>query len=323
MKNIYKEINQEYQKERDKNKRILQERHREIREKFPQIKKIEQNIRTLGLEAVKLQLQNPTEKGVEIAREEMKNLKAMKESILVSNGYRRDYLDEIYTCKYCKDRGYLEDGSRCSCYTQKLARKLYRMSNMERMIKKQNFATFDINIFSNQPFADEELTPRENMEEILKDVRTFIETFDKPNGMNLLFYGSTGLGKTFLSNCIARELLDRNFTVVYQTAFTLLEILERHKFHRSADSDIEVQYDLLFNCDLLIIDDLGTELSNRFTTSEIFSIVNTRLIGGKKTLISTNLTPQEISNVYTDRVFSRIYGNFVPIHFFGPDLRWE
>lgn len=255
--------------------------------------------------------------------EELKSLQEMKENMLMARGYSKNYLEPIYTCPYCQDKGTLEDGSRCHCYVQKLASRLYKMSNMEGMLEKQNFATFDLEVFSDLPFSDEEKSPRDNMREILKTVKIFIDEFSSPNEMNLLFYGSTGQGKTFLSNAIARELLDQSFTVIYQTAFTLLDILERRKFYRDDNPRVGTEYELLFDADLLIIDDLGTELSNNFTNSEIFNIINTRLMKGKKTLISTNLSPSEISKTYSDRIFSRIFEKFLPIRFYGPDLRWE
>ena len=139
----------------------------------------------------------------------------------------------------------------------------------------------------------------------------------------MLFYGTTGLGKTFLCNCISKSLLDKDKIVIYQTAFTILEILERRRFGKGNKEISDYQYDLLFEADLLVIDDLGTEVTNTFTNAEIFNIVNTRLIAGKKTLISTNLTPKEISGIYTDRIFSRILDKFIPLKFYGKDLRWE
>ncbi|MFA7411296.1 MAG: ATP-binding protein, partial [Tissierellaceae bacterium] len=198
-----------------------------------------------------------------------------------------------------------------------------KMSNMENMIKEQNFQSFNIDLFKDQPFEKELLTPRENMIEIAGIAEGFINNFDEINGENLLFYGTTGLGKTFLSNCIAKSLLDKNKLVIYQTAFTILEIIESHRFRRNSSGLDDSQYNLLFEADLLIIDDLGTEVANTFTNAEIFNIVNTRILGSKKTIISTNLTPKEISEIYTDRVFSRILDKFIPLKFYGQDLRFE
>lgn len=323
MASIFLEIEKNYERLRDSNERERIRRVKEIYAKFPEVQEIDKNIRALGFEAAKEGILSGKESSKVSAKNEMKTLRAMKESILVSNGYTRDYLDEVYRCIICKDQGVLEDGSRCSCYTRQLTRHLYKMSNMERMIEKQNFSTFDINVFSPLPFEDEGISPRENMKLILKMGQEFIETFEQHNDMNLLFYGATGQGKTFLCNAIAGELLERNYSVVYQTAFTLVDILEQRKFRNDGSKEIKVQFELLLNCDLLVIDDLGTELSNNFTNSQIFNIVNTRLISGKKTVISSNLSPTEISKTYTDRVFSRVFDKFIPIHFFGPDLRWE
>ena len=141
--------------------------------------------------------------------------------------------------------------------------------------------------------------------------------------MNLLLYGPTGLGKTFLSHAIAAELMAAGKSVVYETAFGLVRIFEEKTFNRDASDEVKMAYDSLFKADLLIIDDLGTEMVNSFTNAQFFNILNTRLIEGKKTIISTNLSPREISSVYGDRVFSRVFDKFVPMEFIGEDLRWE
>lgn len=324
MTSIYDRVEKRLQAKRDRHERDRRARREEAYKKIPQLRDLDKSIRALGFEATRLLLENPDKKRLDQAQEELSSLEEAKEGLLISQGYPPDYLEVHHDCQACKDQGYLEDGTRCKCYNQHLASHLYKMSNMEAMIKKENFASFDLDRFSSKPFGQEDLTPRENMEDILKTVRVFIETFDEANDMNMLFYGPTGQGKTFLSNCIARELLDRSHLVIYQTAFTLLDILEKRKFHSNKeDPQNDLQYDLLFDCDLLIIDDLGTEMSNRFTHSEIFNIVNTRLIKSKKTLISTNLSPGEISRTYSDRIFSRVFEKFVPVKFYGPDLRWE
>ena len=136
-----------------------------------------------------------------------------------------------------------------------------------------------------------------------------------------MFYGETGLGKTFLTNCIAKALLDRGKIVIYQTSFKLLEILEDLRFNN--DTKDRTKYNLLFEADLLIIDDLGTEMTNTFTNSEIFNIINSRLLSNKKTIVSTNLSPKEMMDRYDDRIFSRLFSKFTVLHFYGKDLRWE
>ena len=197
------------------------------------------------------------------------------------------------------------------------------MSNIENVLLRENFSNFNIDIFSDEKFQGESLTPKENMMDILGISEGFIHNFHINNGENLLFYGTTGLGKTYLCNCIAKALLDKGKIVVYQTAFTILDIIEKHRFNRGDQKLNDYKYNLLFDAELLIIDDLGTEVANTFTNAEIFNIVNTRILRGKKTIISTNLTPKEISETYTDRVFSRILDKFLALKFYGKDLRWE
>ena len=155
---------------------------------------------------------------------------------------------------------------------------------------------------------------------ILNICEGFAFNFDVNSKDNLLFYGETGTGKTFLANCIAKSLLDKGKIVIYQTAFKLLEILEDLRFGKNSNRD---KYNLLFEADLLIIDDLGTEMTNTFTNTELFNIINSRLLSNKKMIVSTNLSPKEIMDRYDDRIFSRLFSKFAVLHFFGKDLRWE
>lgn len=325
---ILKEILMEY--ERKKDNAIFQQRIRteEVHKKIPRIKAIDDEIWNTGLFMSKAVIENPNnyKESLEKIKEEIEKLKMERAYLLTENNIPLDYLDIKYECEECEDTGYLASGERCNCLTQVLINRAYKMSNIETVLKKENFETFDINIFPNEIFDNETMTPKENMKNISNICVDYVNNFDEKNEENLLFYGSTGLGKTFMCNCIAKALLDMNKIVIYQTAFRILEIIEKRRFSRDSNRFDDFQYDLLFNADLLIIDDLGTELSNTFTNAEIFNIVNTRLINNTKTIISTNLTPKEISDIYTDRVFSRILEKFIPLRFFGPDLRyyrWE
>lgn len=324
-KDILKEAILEYDKKRTIQEKERKSRVEEVYKSIPAIKKIDEEIFKTGLNMSKYIIGNPEnyEKNIKKAQEIIESLKMEKAIMLTEANIPLDYMDLKYGCDICKDTGYLEDGKQCNCLKQILVSRAYKMSNLENMLKKDNFRNFDIDIFSEKEFPGEDLTPRENMLDILGFAERFIDDFDETNGDNLLLYGTTGLGKTFLCSCIAKSLLDNNKIVIYQTAFTILEILESRRFGKGDEKLGKYQYDLLFDSDLLIIDDLGTELSNAFTNSEIFNIVNTRIIRGKKTIISTNLTPKEISDVYTDRVFSRILDKFIPLKFYGLDLRWE
>ncbi len=300
-------------------------RTQEVYKKIPAIKRIDEDIFKIGLDMAKFIIGNPDgyQKNMEKAQEKIEKLKMEKAFILTESNIDTDYMEKNYNCKVCKDTGYLESGRKCNCLKQRLVSKAYKMSNIETNLLRDNFKNFDIDLFKDEPFEGETMTPRENMLDILSIAEGFIGNFGDTNEDNLLFYGTTGLGKTFLCSCIAKALLDKDKIVVYQTAFTILEILERKRFGNKNRDRSAYEYDLLFEADLLIVDDLGTEVSNTFTNAEIFNIVNTRIIKGKKTIISTNLTPKEISEIYTDRVFSRILQKFIPLKFYGQDLRWE
>lgn len=327
MSNMFiKETLRSYEKQRDQASFDQKVRQKELYDTIPRVKEIDKEISKTGFFISKAILQNPDcyeEKLVEI-KSEMNKLSQEKAVLMTEHNFPIDYLEISFGCNKCKDTGFVENGMKCSCLKQHLIKRAYRMSNLDNLLEKENFKTFDINIFSEEPFEDEALTPRQGILEILQVCEGFCINFDKKNEENLLLYGTTGLGKTFMSNCIAKNLLDQGKIVIYQTAFNILDIISKHKFNsNSYDKINNMEYELLFEADLLIIDDLGTELTNSFTNTEIFNIVNSRLIKGQKTIISTNLAPMEIANVYTDRIFSRLFSQFTPLKFFGPDLRWE
>lgn len=320
------EILREYGRKRDMSVSEQKRRLELIYKKVPKVKEIDSEIAKTGVMIAKSLLNNPDsyEENLAEVKKRMEKMKSEKAFLLTENNISLDQLEIRYECSKCNDTGYLKSGSKCSCLKQALIREAYKMSNIENRLSSENFKTFDINIFSEEPFDGEVLSPRENMLKMLNTAEGFCINFDKHNGENLLFYGTTGLGKTFLCNCIAKSLLDKGKVVIYQTAFKIMEIVEAHRFNREDDSRFSrEEYNMLFEADLLIIDDLGTELSNSFTITEFFNIINSRLLKGSKTVISTNLSPMEISNIYTDRVFSRLFNQFNMLKFYGPDLRWE
>ncbi len=319
------EILLEYQKIRDKSERELEYRKNQVYQLIPRIKEIDDAISKTGIQlskAILHNLDNYKEKVQEI-QEHLETLKREKAILLTENNVPLSFLEMEYKCDLCKDTGFLNEGKKCNCLKQKLIDKAYKMSNISHLLEKENFQNFNIDLFSDESFEDEELSPRDNMLKILNVCEGFVFNFDEDNRENLLLYGTTGLGKTFICNCVAKALLDKGKIVIYQTAFKILEILEDYKFSRNKTPELKMSYESLFDCDLLIVDDLGTEFTNTFTNIEIFNIINTRIINNKKTIISTNLSPAEIINIYGDRVSSRLFGSFTMLRFYGPDLRWE
>lgn len=323
---IVKKILKDYEDKCDRKNREHLIRKQEIYSLVPRIKEIEKEISTLGVMTSKEILKNSSdmEKILHNLKTKIENLKQEKAILMTENNLPLDYADIKYDCKNCNDTGYLPNGQKCNCFKQALIKVAYKMSNIERLLAKENFQTFNIELFSNESYEDERLTPRANMRFIANVCEGFVINFDKDNEENLLFYGTTGLGKTFMCNCIAKSLLDKGKIVLYQTAFNILDVIRSYKFKDSASvPTADLTYNLLFTADLLIIDDLGTELTTSFSNTEMFNIINSRLVAGKKTIISTNHHPRQLSDMYSDRFFSRIFGKFIELKFYGDDLRWE
>lgn len=314
-----------YNKKRLKAEQDADLRKDELYDRVPNLEEIDKQITLNSIKISKLFLTKSLNQEEEISKIkfEIENLKNKKKELLIKYKIPQNFTEPDYECKMCSDTGYTQDGKRCKCFNKQITNHLYQMSNMVHMLKKENFDSFDINVFSSEPYSSEKLTPKQNMYNILQSCDDFCSNFDKTN-MNLLFYGGTGLGKTFMCNCIAKSLIDEERVVLYQSAFNLFEILENHKFNRATESEENrMNYNLMFESELLIIDDLGTEFNNSFTNAELFNIINERLITEKKTIISTNLSLEQLASTYSDRIMSRVFNNFIPLKFYGKDLRWE
>lgn len=315
----------DYERKRDNAEKDLEQRKEDVYKQIPQVREIEDKINKVGLEMMRLVLKNPSNKEELCmqSKNKISELQKQKQDLLNSYKVPKWYLDIQYECSTCKDRGFLPNGKKCNCLKQAMINETYKMSNLSRILEKQNQSTYDDSIFSDVVDPQTGVSPRQNMQSILLKCEDFIRNFEKDNDTNLLFYGDPGSGKTFMSSYIAKEILDKGYVVIYQTAFKMFEIIEQYKFTNSDKHLSGSDYENLFDCDLLIIDDLGTELTNSFTISELFIILNTRLLSSKKTIISTNLKPKQLGENYTERIFSRIFDKFQMIKFIGEDLRWQ
>ena len=305
-----------YEKIRTEENRNLKKRREEIKEKFPEIIDVDISIQKLCLNLSMAALKGINDpKELDALKDEITDLRAQKYEMLVARGYSPDYLNLHYHCQKCKDTGFIGT-EKCSCFKTRLIKLYYKDSELEEAVKRNNFRTFNINLYPNHKLNDEKYTPRKNIESILEFVTgEYLPNFKNIN-TNLLFYGNSGTGKTFLSWCIAKELLDRGHLVVYKTADELLRALKDVKFNN--DTDLE---NLLVNCDLLIIDDLGSEQITDFSSSELFTLINKKILKNKKMLISTNLSLPLISKRYSERISSRIIGEFKLFKFFAEDIR--
>lgn len=316
----YNTILREYDNRRLKNRHILEERKEEVYQAIPELSDIDTEIVSGSVKSAKLSLLGDTS---ELAKLKARNeaLSEKKRRLMKDYGFPEDYLKPFYHCNDCQDTGYIGN-DKCHCFKQAVVDLLYSQSNVKDAISVQNFSTFTYQYYSNS-YVEETtgLTPLQNMKRVVSKAKRFITEFDNKYE-NLLIYGNTGVGKTFLSNCIAKELLDSSHTVIYLTAFQLFEILEKYKFNHEDDyENTRNRFEYIFDCDLLIIDDIGTELSNTFINSQLYQCINERHLKQKSTVISTNLSFEQLKSTYSERIFSRITSNYILLKIVGEDIR--
>lgn len=298
----------------------LHARERAVYAAVPRIEEIDAELRATMSRIIASALRRGTDPrpAIEALREENLALQHERAALLTAHGYPADYLDDTPACPLCRDTGWCGDKV-CSCLSRYYARVQLEELSQLLDLGAQSFETFSFDVYSPYPPADQSISPRANMERIYDACRDYAYEFSPRSG-SLLLSGDPGLGKTFLSACIARVVSESGHSVVYDTAAHIFERFEAQKFTRddpSADEDVS----RLLRCDLLIIDDLGTELTTEFVRSAFYQIVNTRLMTNKKTIISTNLSPAELSRRYGANILSRIEGSYRILPFFGDDIR--
>ncbi|MBE6573622.1 MAG: DNA replication protein DnaC [Ruminococcaceae bacterium] len=310
------------EKRRNTAKALREERIKEIYNKLPEIKELDNLLAgsTLSqiIEAIPLGSEKAKERISEIQANNLK-LQAKRTAILEANGYPADYTDVKYYCQKCEDEGYLLDSSVCECLNREIARIAIADSGIGHLAEAQSFDTFDLGYYSANP------SHLSVMKESFDLIKKYADSFNSATKTNLLFIGNTGLGKTHLSTSCAVNIIGKGYEVIYDTAQNILSDFEYERFGRdynSQQSDSK-KTDKYFSCDLLIIDDLGTEMGNNFTVSIIYNLLNTRLNNNKPMIISTNLTSKELRDKYDDRIVSRILGEFEILPFYGNDIRQQ
>ena len=299
-----------YQERQFKSHYDLENKLAEISKLLPEYPRICQKISSLSVACGKQYLLGDDSALLKM-KEELSALKKQKEELLLSAGFSPDDLLPAYTCPLCQDKGYIGN-EKCSCFKQQIIDLLYRQSNMQDALKENNFSTLSYSYYSGEDLL--------RFENAVKTCKNFISAFNL-DYHNLFFYGTVGTGKSFLSCCVAKELMDKGFSVIYFSAVNFFEQLAQISFHTTSKEEVYNLYDDLYTCDLLIIDDLGTELTNNFSSSQFFSCLNERILRKKSFIISTNLSLQELRDRYSDRIFSRITSNFQLCKITGPDIR--
>ncbi len=317
-KSVYEPVKSEFAERRVIARRRLASRREEVYAKLPRVREIDREIETTGLRITKLALSGRADVDAAIAeiKENTARLKAERKELLESAGFAEDYMTNVYACNKCKDTGAV-DGEMCECFKNELIKITLQNSNIAPSLSKLTFDDFDINYYPNK--SDEEgNNPRMQMNNILAACVEFIENFNKPGNKNMLFFGNTGLGKTFVTSAVSNEIAKKGASVMYYTARELFTMLTDSAF--SADEELKQQSKWVYEVDLLIIDDLGSENVNQYTTASFFDILNARLISGKQMIINTNLNMSELKNTYSARIFSRLT-DFNILKFIGEDIR--
>jgi len=311
----YEAIIKGYERTRDDNRYLLEDRRKEVYSAIPDYAELEDSVSTLSVDAARRMLEGDEDALAQVRRQ-IAEISQAKKFLLTKHGYPADYLEPIYKCSVCKDTGYItsQDGlkQKCHCFRQQELSILYEQSNIREMIARENFSTLSYEYYQGEDLR--------RFESAVNLCQNFVQNF-KQDYHNLFFYGTVGTGKSFLSGCIAMELLEKGHSVIYFSATGLFDTLARYTFDSKAKGELQSFYEDIYNCDLLIIDDLGTEVTNSFVSSQLFSALNERHLRKKSTLISTNITLEELRDRYSDRIFSRITSNFDLCKITGPDIR--
>lgn len=284
-------------------------RRSELAARSPEIKEIDSQLRCVGLEIFRAACAGEDMKPI---REKNLALSARRRELVRALGLPEDYDEPKYTCERCSDTGFVGETKMCSCFKEALTLANIQSSGMGKLIEKQSFDNFDPSWYEGEA--------RERAELILSAAKDFVKNFGKSSD-NLLLIGNTGTGKTHISTAIAKEVITRGFDVLYDSAQNIISDFEADKFKSGYTSQYEPKADKYLECDLLIIDDLGTEFVNQFTVSCLYNLINTRKNRGLSTIISTNLSSEELKAKYEGRISSRIMGEYTVLPFLGRDYR--
>ncbi len=295
-------------------------RYEEINARLPEYDALRKESAEISAEAARAAVMGDMTKRARLA-DKLASINEEKHLLLAAAGYPEDYLDLHYECPACKDTGFI-DGKKCNCFKQAAIDLLYNQSNIKKILLLENFSNFNYDWYS-EDYVDpvSGISALENIINVTRDVNAFISDF--PSGQNLLFYGDTGVGKTFLTHCIASELLGKGHSVLYLSAIDLFDLFSKYTFDNDSEANYRDAFSQILDCELLIIDDLGTELTNSFTNSRLFYCINERILAGLSTIISTNLSLEELMNTYSERIFSRLTMSYGIYKIFGDDIRMK
>lgn len=314
----YQAIMRKYDEIQLRNRRLLSQRKEEVYQEIPELADLDKRIAESSVEQARKLIEGDGNALKEL-KKTLAELSREKQRLLEEYHFPADYLQPIYSCKDCKDTGYTDNREKCHCFVQSSIDLLYSQSNIRDILEQENFNTFRLDYYSSKPDIKTGCSPLDSASKAVETAKYFIRNFSYEY-QNLLLCGNTGIGKTFLTNCIAKEILEKSYSVLYFSASQLFNKLGEITFSRTDTSNNSINEDII-ECDLLIIDDLGTELTNAFVASSLFSCLNERHLRKKATIISTNLSLNELRDKYSERISSRISLNYQIIKLFGDDIR--
>lgn len=315
----YDAIMRDYNRKQLYHKHILDEHIRLAYEKIPMLQQLDEREADASVECATKLFAGDTHAGKQLENQ-LASIQNQRQLLLVQHGFSPDYLTLTYSCPLCKDTGFTENRQKCVCFYKAATELLYNESNHREQYKKENFDTFSLDYYNNDTLdAKTGASALALAQNALQTAKAYVHAFASSPG-SLLIYGPTGVGKTFLSNCIAKELIEDIYSVVHLSAATLFERLAAHQFHQEEN---EALYDTIYDCDLLIIDDLGTEVINSFVINSFCQCVDTRLKEKKGTIITTNLELADLQAQYLDRTFSRLISGYTFLRMSGDDIRFQ
>ncbi len=289
----------------------------EIRMELPEVEEIQRRLSEVGLEISQLFFyQQNTDEKVTQLRDKSKALVAERSRILKENGYPENAMKPQFICEACEDKGFI-NGRMCSCHKQLLKDIMRQEIAKLAPLDKCTFEKFSLEYYSDQPYENA-IVPRQRAEKILATARKYAQNFTL-NSKNLLFIGGAGLGKTHISLAILNVVINKGYYVCYGTSQNICDDLQSEQFGRGDTAYYSKKQ--VLNCDLLVLDDLGTELDNQYSIATLYNIINTRILSGKPTVISTNFNIGALEEKYDKRITSRITGEYIPMYFFGNDIR--
>lgn len=314
----YERAKNELYKRRESSANAKAQRHDEVASVCPELLNIEKEMSQTALSVIRsLSMGDSSRDYVEALSKANLSAQEKRKKLLHDNGFPDDYLKEIHFCDICEDKGFL-NGKMCSC--QKALLRSYATTRLNEISPASSctFDNFSLDFYPDYHMPEIESTPRKRMSMILSYCKNYAADFDT-NSPSIFMRGETGLGKTHLSLAIAMSAIEKDYAVIYASAQNILSKLEKEKFGKT--NTYESTESTLLECDLLVLDDLGTEFSTQFTVSAVYNIINTRLLQGLPTIINTNLSDEELEAKYSSRITSRIVGNYDTLNFFGKDIR--